>query len=216
MSGVFDHSRASAVSSRCSLRAHRLRCSRGPSARGRMSMALATALVASRACGGDVRPPPTRPGAPVVATSAETDRAPAIATVPFRTRFEIAVDVPARALAPDDVRIEARFTSPSGVVLTTGGFASHGSHRVRFTAREVGLYGYVVRADGGDGLREVARGQVEGRGRRRERLRRPSIRQDRHRLERDDGEAVHVLGENRIEVGEVDTQATSRAWRARG
>jgi len=150
-----------------------------------------------------------QPGAPVVATSAETSHTPAIATVPVRTRFELPVDVRSRTLAPDDVRIEARFTSPSGAVVTTGGFASHGSHRVRFAAREVGLHAYVIRADAGEGLHEVARGQFEAVASAASGFVSRDPAQGR-RLVRDGGEIVRVLGESRIEVGgkagEVDVQ----------
>ena len=179
-------------------------------ARGRTSNALAAALVlVAAACGSEVRPPPVQPGAPVVATSAETNHTTAMATVPVRTRFELPVDVPSRTLAPDDVRIEARFTSPSGAVITTGGFASHGSHRVRFAAREVGLHGYVIRADAGEGLREVARGHFEAVASAASGFVSRDPAQGR-RLVRDGGEIVRVLGESRIEVGgmtgEVDVQ----------
>ena len=173
-------------------------------------MALAAALAAAACGSGDARPPPTRPGAPVAATSAEVGHTSAVSDVHHRSRFEIAVDIPARTLAPDDVRVEARFTAPSGAVITTGGFASHGSHHVRFTPREVGVYDYVVRADGGDGLHEVARGQVRATpGRAGGFIGLDAA--DHHRLARENGEPVYVLGENRIDLGaipgELDTQA---------
>lgn len=179
-------------------------------ARGRTSIALAAALaLVAAACGGAAPPPPMEPGAPVVATSAEADHTPALATVPVRTRFELPVDVRSRTLAPDEVRIEALFTSPSGAVVTTGGFASHGSHRVRFAAREVGLHGYVIRADAGEGLHEVARGQFEAVASAASGFVSRDPAQGR-RLVRDGGETVRVLGESRIEIGgrtgEVDVQ----------
>jgi hypothetical protein len=163
------------------------------------TMALGAALFA-QSCGGDSRPPPARPGATVAPTSAQAPGASAVSVVPFRTRFELPVEVAGRTRAPDDVLIEARFTAPSGAVITVGGFASHGGHRVRFAAREVGVYDYVIRADAtGEGLREVAHGRVKA----------TSggasgfvvlDRRDSHRLEREDGAPVRVIGESRLEV----------------
>ena len=147
-------------------------------------------------------------GEPPTATSAEIVHVPAPSrtTVPLRGRFELAFDVPVRApgVAPDDVAIEARFTGPSGTVRSVGGFASHGRWVVRFTPAEVGRFAYVVHANGGAGSREVARGELDVVPSRRAGFVRTDAR-DRHRLVRDTGEPVHVLGENRINVYD-------RAW----
>ena len=140
--------------------------------------------------------------APPTATSAEVPADRRVAkrtTVPLRGRFEIAFDVPARSVAPDDVAIDARFSSPSGTVRSVGGFASHGGWVVRFTPGEVGRYTYVIRADGGAGAREVARGELDVVPSQRPGFVRIDAR-DRHRLVRDTGEPVRVLGENRINV----------------
>lgn len=119
--------------------------------------------------------------------------------MPVRTRFETEFEVPWRTVHPDDVLIDARFTGPSGAVVATGGFASHGKFRVRFTPREPGRFSYVIRADGGSGPREVLRGSLRAT---------PSWAagfvsvdpKDHHRLVRDDGDQVFMLGENRIDV----------------
>jgi hypothetical protein len=160
------------------------------SPRGCRSTAIVIAL-ALQACAGHERAPAKGP--------ADAAASHPHAQVPIHTRFELAFDVPDRVVEQDDVRIEARFTSPSGVVVTTGGFASHGRHRVRFTPREVGTYSYVVRADNGRGLREVASGRLTAARGTAPGFVRVDPR-DRHRLVRDDGSPVYVLGENRINV----------------
>lgn len=143
--------------------------------------------------------------------------APSVVDVPTRTRFEVIFDVPGATVDPDDVVIEARFTSPSGAVVSTGGFASHGRFRVRFTPREPGLHPYVIRANGGAGVREVARGTVRASA-----SSFPGFvtvdPKDRHRLVRDDGRPVYVLGENRINVYDPTwnfEQADARTYIAR-
>lgn len=173
------------------------------------SLVVAAIAIAIGACASEVR----SPSSSVAPTSGQAAATPAILEVPFRTRFEVAFDVPARTVAPDDVRIEARFTTPSGAVLTVGGFPSHGSYHVRFTPRELGIHRYVVLADGGVGAREVARGELRAT---------PGggsgfiglDPKDHHRLVREDGQPVYILGENRINVydptwnfGNLDTQA---------
>jgi hypothetical protein len=94
-----------------------------------------------------------------------------------------------------DVPVEARFTEPSGDVVTRSGFASRGRFVVRYTPREVGSHSFVITA----GPRTIARGTIAAR---------PSTSrgfvhrdpQDAHRLVADDGSQFYILGENRINV----------------
>jgi hypothetical protein len=115
------------------------------------------------------------------------------------SRFETTFDVPGATRHPDDVSIQARFTAPSGQVLTVGGFASEGRYKVRFTPRETGVYRYTLQADGGAGPVEVASGQftaVPGTGHGFVRVRPGSP----HELAYEDGTPFQPLGENRFNV----------------
>lgn len=159
-------------------------------------MVIALAL---HACAGRGHAPGNARDGRVAAAKPGADGSQVRAEVPMNTRFELAIDVPEIAVAPDDVRIEARFTAPSGAVLTTGGFASHGRYRIRFTPREIGAHAYVVRADAGHGMREITSGRLIA-----ARSAAPGFvrvdPRDHHRFVRDDLAPVYVLGENRINV----------------
>ncbi|WNG50818.1 cellulase family glycosylhydrolase [Archangium minus] len=115
-------------------------------------------------------------------------------------RFEVGFELPERTRHPDDVSIEARFTAPSGEVVTVGGFAVvGGGFRVRFTPQETGEYRYVIRADGGSGLREVSSGGFRvRRSDRRGFVRRGAG--SAHQLAWEDGKPFLPLGENRFNL----------------
>jgi hypothetical protein len=168
------------------------------SPRRRSSTAIMIAL-AMQACAGRGHVPVDGAHARTAPVPGGTDRSHAPAEVAMHTRFELAFEVPGVTVAPDDVRIDARFTSPSGLLVTAGGFASHGRYRVRFTPREIGLHSYVIRADGGRGMHEVARGRLTAAPGPAPGFVRVDAR-DPHRLVRDDATPVYVLGENRINV----------------
>lgn len=114
-------------------------------------------------------------------------------------RFERRFSVAHPKRDADDVRIAARVISPSGRVTVVGGFATRGEFAFRFTPRDLGAYTYTVRADGGDGEREVASGQFvadasDDHGFVHLDPKRP------HHLAFDDGAPLFVLGENRINI----------------
>ncbi|MDB4934464.1 MAG: glycoside hydrolase, partial [Labilithrix sp.] len=121
--------------------------------------AIAVAIAFACACAPAACAPARREEASIETASAHVGGGTRT-EVPVRSRFQVVFDVPDHSRAPDDVRIEGRFTAPSGAVITTGGFASHGRWMVRFTPREVGAFRYVIRAEGGTGPREVARGEL--------------------------------------------------------
>jgi len=161
--------------------------------RTRATVVIGAIAASVAACGGRHR---ASTNAPASAAAPASDVGVDVA---INTRHEVVFDVPERIVEPDDVRIDAAITSPSGNVIRTGGFPFHGRFKVRFTPREPGAHRIVVAADGGRGMREVARTTIVGT---------PSaapgfVRVDRahpHRLVRDDDATVFVLGENRINV----------------
>lgn len=129
---------------------------------------------------------------------------PEVARIAQWTRFEVSYDVDTGERAPDDVRIEARFTAPSGRRVLAGGFPDRGRFTTRFLPTERGRYRYEIHADSGQGDVRVAQGAFdavpgEGRG-----LVRVS-RVDPHQLAFGDGAVFVPLGENRMNVYD-------RAW----
>jgi hypothetical protein len=154
----------------------------------------ALAALAALACGH-------RPSRPVVTpglTSADMAAAALRVRTVSRTRHELTFELPQRTIEPDDVAIQAHFTSPRGNATTVGGFASRGGFVVRFTPREDGEHRFVISADAGSGDRVVARGSLvatrtDSRGF-------VHAAPGSHRLVDASGGTVFVLGENRINV----------------
>jgi hypothetical protein len=159
---------------------------RSPPVPGLLVASIAAGMAA---CQGTPLPPHLR--------SAEMAGAPARARVLVNTRHEITFDAATGGRQPDDVIIDARFTTPSGKVVNTGGFPSRGHFKIRYTPREPGIHHWSIRV-GADG-REVARGALEAVPSNR----RGFVRVDakhRHRLVSEDGTTTLILGENRINV----------------
>ncbi|ATB28893.1 DUF5060 domain-containing protein [Melittangium boletus] len=124
----------------------------------------------------------------------------ALAEVERLARFEVDFALPGLSLPPDDVSIQARFTAPSGQVVTVGGFAvTEGGFRVRFTPRETGTYQYVIHADGGSGPREVTSGGFRVRPSGRRGFVRRSL-ASAHQLAWEEGPPFFPLGENRFNL----------------
>jgi Domain of unknown function (DUF5060)/Cellulase (glycosyl hydrolase family 5) len=117
--------------------------------------------------------------------------------VPVNARHEITFDANTGGHPPDDVIIDARFTTPSGAVIKVGGFPSRGHFKVRYTPREPGIHRWSIRA--GAAGREVDRGELEAIASNRRGFVRIDTAQH-NRLVYEDGTTAFILGENRINV----------------
>ncbi|MDF2693131.1 MAG: glycoside hydrolase, partial [Labilithrix sp.] len=78
-------------------------------------------------------------------TSAELNGLPARTPVLVSSRHEITFDAPTNGRNPDDVVIDAQFTTPRGAVVKIGGFPSQGHFKVRYTPREPGVHRWSIR-----------------------------------------------------------------------
>lgn len=157
-------------------------------------------LLALMACAAPRAVPPTPPPPPAAVVPSSPPPRTVLPEVERLARFEVAFDVPDLTRHPDDVTIEARFTAPSGKLMTVGGFAvASGGFRVRFTPRETGEYRYVIRADGGAGMREVSSGGFRVKPSERRGFVRRST-ESSHLLAWEDGKPFLPLGENRFNL----------------
>src|SRR4051812_37966502 len=90
---------------------------------------LALGVVFGAACKG------TTNVARTTISSAELAGATGRARVPVNSRHEITFDAATGGLPPDEVPIDATFTTPAGKSINVGGFAAKGHFKVRYTPR---------------------------------------------------------------------------------